>query len=93
MNEWNVESVQYLAVLLLGMACSAAVALWYWHRRDINLMPMLAKVVFGSLLMARIAFILQHPDTYGTDLATIFDLADRGYTAMPGLFAALVIGA
>jgi thiol-disulfide isomerase/thioredoxin len=86
------ESIEYLATPLIGMACSAAVGLWYRRQRAIDLLPMLAKVAIGALLTARVAFILQHRDTYSTDLLAMLDFTDRGFSAMPGLFAALVIG-
>lgn len=91
MNGWDASPVGHLAVPVISVACSLLIALWY-RRRGNDFVGPLAKIVIGSLLAGRIAFILQHTDTYGLDLLAMLDIGDGGFSDTAGLFAALVIG-
>jgi thiol-disulfide isomerase/thioredoxin len=90
---WSASVIDHLAVPLIGMASSAAIGLWYRQRRGVDFLSMLAKIVLGALLVARLAFVLQNRDTYGTHPLAILDIADGGFSDMAGLFTAFVIGA
>jgi thiol-disulfide isomerase/thioredoxin len=76
----------------LGIASSTAAGLWFGRRRGVNVLPLLAKIVASALLAARVAFVLQHYDSYRGAPWSLLDITDGGFTATAGLFAALVIG-
>lgn len=82
-----------LAVPGLGIFCSAAAGLWFRRYRRTNILPALWKVAAGALLAARVAFVLQQRDSYSGNPLALLDLADGGFSATAGLFAAFVLGA
>jgi thiol-disulfide isomerase/thioredoxin len=86
------ETIRHLAPPAIGILVTLGVGLW--HRRSgLRTAPMLAVVIVASLAVARMAFVFQHVDSYRADLLEVFDLADGGFSAMAGLFAAFVMGA
>ena len=86
------ETIRHLAPAAVGIVVTLGVGLWY-RRRGLRTVPALAGLIGASLAAARMAFVLQHVDSYRAGPFALFDLADGGYSAMAGLFAAFVISA
>jgi len=86
------ETVGHLAAPLTGIGCSAAAGLWF-RRRGLGVMAALAGIIAAGLAAARLAFVFQHADSYRDNLLLVLDMTDGGFSAMAGLFAALVAGA
>lgn len=93
MGAWVTNSVTQLAAPGLGIACSVLVGLWFRRRRGVNALPLLAILIVAALLVARIAFLLQHHASYGGDLLAMLDITDGGFSPMAGLFTAFAAGA
>lgn len=92
MDVLDANALGHLIAPGLGIASSAVVGLWFGRRRGVDVLPLLAKILISALLVARIAFIFQHYDSYRGVPWSLLDITDGGFTATAGLFAALVIG-
>jgi len=86
------ETIRHLAPAAIGIVATLGVGLWY-RRRGLRTVPALAGLIVASLAAARMAFVLQHVDSYRAGPLAVFDLADGGYSAVAGLFAAFVTSA
>jgi hypothetical protein len=49
-----------------------------------------AGIVIAALAVARMAFVCQHADSYRGTSLLMLDLTDGGFSAMAGLFTAIV---
>jgi thiol-disulfide isomerase/thioredoxin len=93
MGAWNTGWASQLAAPAIGIASSVLVGLRLPRRRGVDALPLLAKLIVASLLVARIAFLLQHRANYGGSLLSMIDITDGGFSPMAGLFTAFVAGA
>lgn len=93
MDGWDTSAITHLTAPAIGIASSVAVAVWFRRRRDVDILRKLATLTVAAFMAARIAFILQHRDSYGASPALMLDITDGGFSAMAGLFIAFVVGA
>jgi thiol-disulfide isomerase/thioredoxin len=76
----------------IGIASSLAVAIWSRRRRGVDILRQLVILMIAAFVAARIAFLLQHRESYGASLGRMLDITDGGFSAMTGLFVAFVAG-
>lgn len=81
------------AIPLLAISASAAVSWWYRHRRGWHSWPAIWKTILGSLVVARVIFVLQNAPEYAGEPLSIADLSDGGFSDAGGILAAFVLGA
>lgn len=93
MDGWDTDAITRLMAPAIGIASSVAVAVWFRRRRHVDILSKLATLTVAAFVAARIAFILQHRDSYGASPALMLDITDGGFSAMAGLFIAFVVGA
>lgn len=85
--------VERWAIPALAISASAAVSWWYRHRRGWHSWPVVWKTILGSLVVARVIFLLQNAPEYAADPLSIIDLGDGGFSDTGGILAAFVLGA
>ena len=81
------------AIPALAISASAAVSWWYRHRRGWHSWPAIWKTILGSLVVARVIFVLQNAPEYAGEPLSIADLSDGGFSDAGGILAAFVLGA
>ncbi len=63
------------------------------RKRGANPESALFSMLFGGLIVARAAFVLQYFQQYADNFWQIIDIRDGGFLLLPGLIAAVLIGA
>jgi thiol-disulfide isomerase/thioredoxin len=89
---WDNSAIMRLTAPAIGIASSLAVAIWFRRRRGADILRHLMILIIAAFVAARIAFLLQHRDSYGASLGRMLDITDGGFSAMAGLFVAFVAG-
>ncbi|MCA1857468.1 TlpA family protein disulfide reductase [Massilia oculi] len=85
--DWSGWAAPALALCALAM-----VSWWYQHSRGWRSWPVIWKTVLGSLVAARITFVLQNAGDYLAAPLSIADLGDGGFSDAAGILTALALG-
>ena len=76
-----------------AILASVGVGSWFRRYRGIEVNSIVWKVIIGTLISARVGFVLSHFDIYAGSPLDLLDIRDGGLLPTAGMFAAFVIGA